>query len=300
VTERFENVEREFPSLSECVEYAQRLQAKEPYLFRGKRSDRYLTTPSMLERVRSDARLPDKCREEIEKRVSRLHEDLQEFLGLDPGLAWGFLQHYEMPTELLDLTSDPAVAAFFAAGGDVGSSGLFASIPIEKLGDADLQDLRNHPKAERPRRQSAFTFSHYRFRNLKAAECPDGIGIRWYRFKLQSRDKDVFGANHGLMDARTDLVAGVLQLLLDDYGKTNDWTAKWLADHVVAAPFITRAVGKDETGSLVVELVSAESAGMEYDEIVERFNNHRVWSNQFNDTQGYGGLRNLRSRGEAG
>jgi hypothetical protein len=89
-------------------------------------------------------------------------------------------------------------------------------------------------------------------------------------------------------------------LLLDHHGKTNDWTAKWLADHVVAAPFITRSVGKDATGSLVVELVSAESAGMEYDEIIERFNNHGVWSNQFSDTRGDGDLRNLRSRSEAG
>jgi hypothetical protein len=72
MVERFENVEREFSSLSECVEYAKRLQAKGPHLFRGERSDRYLTTPSMLERVRTDVRLPHKCREEIEKRVSRL------------------------------------------------------------------------------------------------------------------------------------------------------------------------------------------------------------------------------------
>lgn len=126
------------------------------------------------------------------------------------------------------------------------------------------------------------------------------LGIRWYRFKLQQRDKDAFGANYGLLDAHTDLVAGVLQLLLDDYGKTNDWTAKWLADHVVAAPFITRPVDKDETGSLVVELVSAESAGMEYNEIVERFNNHRVWSNQFPDSRGYSGFRNLKFLSEVG
>lgn len=300
MSERFENVEQEFASLTECVEHARRLQAMEPHYFRGERSDRYLTTPSMLDRVRGDVRLPDKCRDEIEKRVGRLHADVQEFLGLDPDLAMGFLQHYEMPTELLDLTSDPVVAAFFAAGGDVGSYGLLAAIPMTQLGDANVQDLRNHPKAVRPRRQSAFTFSHHHFHNLKANECIDKLGIRWYRFKLDSRDKDTFGVNHGLLDAHTDLVAGVLQLLLDDYGKTNDWTAKWLADHVVSAPFITRVVGKDETGSLVVELVSAESAGMEYDETIERFNNHRIWSNQFRDTRGYGGLSNLKWRGEAG
>ena len=300
MAERFERVEQDFSNLTECVEYAQRLQAEEPHLFRGEKSDRYLTTPSMLERVRTDLRLPPKCREEIEDRVSRLHEDLQEFLGLDPGLAMDFLQHYEMPTGLLDLTSDPAVAAYFAAGGDVGSSGLFASVPVKELVNVDLQDLRNHPKAERPRRQSAFTFHHNHFPNLKADECIEKLGIRWYRFKLQQRDKDAFGANYDLLDAHTDPVAGILQLLLDDYGKTNDWTAKWLADHVVAAPFITRPVDKDETGSLVVELVSAESAGIEYNEIVERFNNHRVWSNRFPDSRGYGGFRNLKFLSEVG
>ena len=99
----------------------------------------------------------------------------------------------------------------------------------------------------------------------------------------------------GLTQAGLDLTpppvgnVSTLQLLLDDCGKTNDWTAKWLADHVVAAPFITRKIDNNE-----LELVSTIAAGMEYDETLERFNNYRIWSNRYKDLRMSGGLKNLR------
>jgi hypothetical protein len=83
---------------------------------------------------------------------------------------------------------------------------------------------------------------------------------------------------------------------LDDYPKMNDWSAKWLADKVVAAPFVTRVVERAATGKAVVELCSAEDAGLEYDECVEWFNKHRYWSNQCHERRGSGGLANTRWR----
>ena len=153
---RFEDVDSvSFSGLQDCVAYCQQLNG---YLFRGESTDRYTTTTSMLTRVRNDRRRPPKARQEIERQVDRVHVDLQRFLHLDADLALGFLQHYEVPTRVIDLTANPMVAAFFASGGDEGSTGLFAAIPITKGKGATFTNLTNHPKANRPRWQAGFTY----------------------------------------------------------------------------------------------------------------------------------------------
>lgn len=292
--DRFSRVDADFPSLQACVDKVHELLRGQRLLFRGESTDRYLTTTPMLTRVRDDRMLPPKCRDAIEACVHRLHADLQEFLGMEPGLAMGFLQHYEAPTDLLDLTSDIQVAAYFASGGEVGAAGLLAIVPADLGSRVELQDLTNHPSANRPRRQRAFTFATNRFVDIKTSEAAAELGIRWYRFTLQQSDRVAFRQRNDLLDAHSDEVAGVIQLLLDSYPKTNDWAAQWLADHVVAAPFVTRPVGQDHDGTIIVELVSAEAAGLAYNEEVERFNNHRIWSNAYRDTRGTGGLANAR------
>ena len=294
--DRFEDTVKDFASLSDCIEFTQREFGGGPNLFRGERTDRFLTSPPMLERVRTDRSLPPGCRKAIEERVQRLHKDLQEFLDLDPNLAMGFLRHYEAPTDLLDLTSEPPVAAFFAAGGDVGTDGLLAVVPQSKRTEGAITDLRNHPKALRPRLQSAFTLNCAQYGDLKSKSCVSELGVQWYRFTLTNADKERYGSRRALLDAHTDPVAGVIQLLLDSYGKTNDWTADWLARHVVAAPFVTRIAGKDPSGMLLVQLVSLSEAEMEFDDAAERFNNGRIWSNRYNDTRGSGGLESWRMR----
>ena len=298
MTDRFENVTKTFPSLEECVSYAQENYGEDQFLFRGERSDRFLTTISMLERVRSDQKIHPQCRARIEERVQWLHRDLKKFLKLPAWLAKGFLQHYGVPTDLLDLTSSPTIAAYFAAGGPIGSDGLFAVIPRhQRPGLVDLRDLRWHPIANRAQRQSAFTFSSKKFRDLKSEECISELSVRWFRFTLQESDKALYAARDDFLDPHTDKVAGVIQLLLDDYGKTDDWTAQWLADHVAVAPFITSIVTRDKKGRPVdVELTAAEDAGFDYDVVLERVNNHRIWSCHFPDTRGHGGFANLRPR----
>lgn len=286
-----------FSSLSACVAFANSLEPRGAFLFRGESTDSYSTTPSMHARLDVDKTLPtEKCRTTVKDCVEWLHRDLQRFLGLPSDLALGFLQHYEAPTRMLDLTASAEVAAYFAANGEAGSHGLFAILPKAIARYGSLVDLTDHPKANRPRRQHAFTFQSPSVTNLKDPSFVRNAGIRWFRFKHSQAETDNWlenGDNHELMDASSDEVAGVVQLLLDSYGKINDRAAEWLANHVVAAPFITRLIAGSESGGGIVELVSAKAAELGFDSTIERFNNHRIWSNAFRDTRGQGGFQNL-------
>ncbi|WP_429322579.1 FRG domain-containing protein [Paraburkholderia sp. GAS448] len=291
---RYEPVVGEFPNLSACVKYARTLSSSEGYLFRGESSDRYCTTLSTHDRVVSDLRLPPKCRHAIEERVQWLHRDLQLFLGLPPDLAMGFLQHYEAPTKMLDLTTSPEVAASFAAGrGGDEAHGLFAVVPRSAVVSESLIDLSQHPKANRPRRQRALAFQSQKCPNLKEVNCVRDLGIRWYRFAHspdETKKWTKYAKEKELLDAHTDEVAGVLQLLLHSYEKTNDCAADWLANHVVAAPFVTKIVEVAVDGGLVIELVAP---GPDFDLAIERVNNRRIWSNAYPyDSPGQGGFRN--------
>jgi hypothetical protein len=257
----------------------------------------------MLQRVRQDPSLglPPKARKDIEALAEPLAKNLRDFMRMSEAEAWGFLQHYEFPTDRLDFTSAASIAAYFAAGAarpvPAGTKVLLAALEVAKArGKADLQDLRQHPKAERPRRQHAFTayVLDQPGIDLKSQAARQELGVKWFGCTVTSDDLTQFGGQHSILDAHTDMVAGVISLLLDDYPKMNDWSAKWLADKVVAAPFVTRVVGQAPTGEVVVELRSAEDAGLEYEELTERFNNHRFWSNQCQERRGSGGFANTR------
>jgi len=273
------------------------------WLFRGEPSVCYLATTSMLQRVRQDPslRLPPKARKDIEAIADPLAKNLGDFLGMDQAEAWGFLQHYEFPTDRFDFTAKASIAAYFATGATrpipAGTEVLLAALPVTKArAVADLKDLRHHPKAERPRRQHAFTLfvPGQPGIDLKSPATRKQLGVKWFKCTVTGADIAQFGGQGAILDAHTDMVAGVISLLIDGYPKMNDWSAKWLADHVVAAPFVTRAVGRAATGEAVVELCSAEEAGLKYEELVERFNNHRYWSNQCRERRGLGGLANTR------
>jgi len=290
-----EFIAKSFASLRDCVSYVRQEFVEEKFLFRGERTDRFSTTISALDRVDLNDRLPQKCREVIKQCVQHAHIELQEFLDLCPGLAMGFLQHYELPTKLIDFTSSTEVAAYFAAQGNVNSGGLFAVVPRDLESDlAEVQDLSKHSKATRAHRQRGFSVFSKRYKDLKSNDARSNLNIHWYQFFLTEDDKELFSGGDDLLDVCTDRMSGVVQFLIDDFGKMNDWSAKWLADHVVAAPFLSRVIKQDGMGRpTTIELASAGQTGFNYDILVERVNNYRIWSNVYPDVRGRGGFKNL-------
>ncbi len=172
------------------------------YLFRGE-SNNYPTTTSYMHRMKNCKTLPPEVKNTIEQVSIHVDVELQKLLQLDPGSSAGFLQHYGMPTEFLDLSSDLDVAAYFASGGATGNTGLLCVAPLKTVSrNSIVFDLRNHPKAARPRRQSAFALMHRRHIDIKDSDCISELDLVWMSFELQEQDiVQIREKQHHLLDA---------------------------------------------------------------------------------------------------
>lgn len=254
------------------------------YLYRGESYPYPTTTPSGY-RLNKDRSLPKVVRDSVQDIIRRLDLELQDWMHFNPMYSAGFLQHYGAPTQFLDVTSSLDVAAYFASGGKIGGIGLICVFPVEHVsGKAITVDLTNHPGAERARRQSAFAFYHRTHTDLKSATCINDLKLKWFSFSLMANDISLYHGRNNLVDAHTDRVAGVLQIILDGWPKMDDRVAKWLSEHIVPAPFVTKALdwyGPNQPRT--VELVPMSDASIAYDEEQERWKNYRKWSIAFDE-----------------
>jgi hypothetical protein len=164
---KFERAEEHFSSLEECVNHIRlnynpgaiiRVQTKDiesgeivscdvpAYLYRGEKGS-FPNTTSSMSRMKGDTHLSKHTKEVIENVVLKLDSELQELMQFSPMYSSGFLQHYGAPTELLDLTADLKVAAFFASEGRPGDTGLMCTFPVAVISKNSFTiDLRDHPR----------------------------------------------------------------------------------------------------------------------------------------------------------
>lgn len=251
------------------------------FLFRGE-SHAFPTTIPSMDRLLKTKSIPLITRNILKSQSERVDNELQKFLSPNSMLSAGFLQHYGMPTGLLDVTSDLDIAAYFASGGEVGESGLFCVLPVDVVAQhSTIIDLTQHPYAERPRRQSAYALWHRTHSDIKNVDCINNLDLQWFEFTLKLADVELFRSRQDILDAHTDKVAGILQLILEGYGKIDDIAARWLADRVATAPFVAKVIDYWDDAKKhprTIELVSCEEIGLSYDETRERENNYKKWS----------------------
>jgi hypothetical protein len=81
--------------------------------------------------------------------------DVEDY-SLDESHSYGLLQHYGMPTPIVDFTKDIRHAFAFAVSGSAGVARMAVMKPIEAHRVAGAVDFTGHPWAERAQRQAAF------------------------------------------------------------------------------------------------------------------------------------------------
>ncbi|XZF14582.1 FRG domain-containing protein [Chitinophagaceae bacterium MMS25-I14] len=301
--QKFNRADKSFDSLQECIAYVQLTYPENTttkikvidietgerfetfvsaYFYRGEEYA-YPTTVSSMQRLNDNAELAKEVKEKFKSVASRIDMELQEFSNLSPMYSAAYLQHYGLPTELLDITSSLEIAAYFASCGKIGDEGLLCVLPTQDIyTQSKIIDLTDHPSAERPRRQFAYGFFHDKFIDLKQADCVSTLKLKWFSFKLTEQDIKKFKVKEEILNAQTDKVAGMIQIIVDDFEKQEDEIAKWLSEKVVPAPFVAKIIDYWEhkpQQPKTVELISIQEAGMAYNADVERENNYKKWSN---------------------
>ena len=264
----FNSTVRSFESLASCVLWLQNLNKNHEFVFRGERTNKFETTSHTLGRVQNSNKLSGRNKEYIVDLSNQLCDEIAKFFELDEVNARGFVQHYEMPTTMFDVTYDPCIAASFAAQGIVGSVGLVGVFPIGGLNDiGTLSDLRHHEKAHRPKVQKAGAFNTEDKIDLKNESFLKSTRSFWVEFSLTVQDKYQYSNIDKLLNTHEDLTAGFLYLCIDERGEFNDRLARWLANTVTPGLVVLNSHGK---------LVSAAEANIKFDEGVLRENKYRI------------------------
>jgi hypothetical protein len=271
-----------------------------PFLYRGE-SGLYPETRSSLARLARDPVMSSRGFEQIMEITEAARAFLVQNWRFSELEASGFLQHYGLPTDWLDLTDDLSVAASFAGSLRVGQLGAMASLPTDRLvALGDVFDLSGRSIAVRPRRQHGWVFSSAAHRDLKQSSAIDGLGIRWRLFRMTADDVGIYGVNPELLDAHSDALAGVLQILIDSgswdphqrvrHARLADDAAHWLAARLEPAP-VTGVVVADDRGGTRIELRSADQAGIPFDREALRQSNYRTWSDRYEPSESSPELR---------
>lgn len=260
------------------------------FLFRGE-CGRFPETRASLERVRlSPGALADLqgLSEWLLRRLRELPDyQLSEFEAL------AALQHYGLPTMMLDFTANPRTAMVFAIRGskDIQDYGRICVLPTASYRKGlMISELGEHRWALRARRQEAFgvVSSGRPSPDLKSSDARTRWGIRWYEIKITEKDRQLSAARYSaLVDTDDDPTAGILRHHLieyvEEFGKLSDDLARWLVevDRIPIVPRVFKVLNLSEHEALTDHV--APNQIREFDEGHERDQTLRYLSKAYPD-----------------
>jgi hypothetical protein len=207
---------------------------------------------------------------------------------LDEHHATGLLQHYGVPTYVIDFTTHLGHAVTFAVmgGSDVGRLAVMPSRSFE-LAETVI-DLRNHRWAERPRRQQALgVIMPTQMPDLKSAAARARLNVSWFEFPVTEADRRELGANYARLTAvDDDPSSGFLRFHLTEYaerhGKMPPTIADWLLERIPIAPrrFVVREFENDRA----VVRFRARNSLPSFDERSEEQHSRQYWSSAYTES----------------
>lgn len=230
------------------------------FLFRGEASLQWHTTFSTMYRFERDETLTEAERKGIVAATQVLDQALQSF-GLHPMYSASLLQHYGLPTEVIDATASLDVAASFATYKNGGAPGRIYAYDVLALRQhAIIIDLKRIQFARRPRLQVGYCLFHRTEPDFKAKQLLETIGAKSYEFQGSAEDLVSFDRNAEIWgDAQKDPVSGLLHKIYHDVVLTQlafdaslmDRITSWIEQRIPWAPVPTKIV--EENGKRYAE-----------------------------------------------
>ena len=265
-----------------------------PYLFRGECGD-FATTVAAIHRpqtyrLRNGELLAPSDRERLLELITQtVRRFAEDDYALEDRYAIGLMQHYGLPTCVVDFTAHLGYAFSFAAAGrsDLGRVGV---LPLRRLPKDRVVDLTDHPWAERPRRQQAFgVIAPEGMADLKSRAVTSRLGFSWYEFPVSESDRRYFrGKTEALVGTSDDCTAGFLRHHMTEYveerGKVSPKLADWLLERVPIAPRCYVVETFDATERKVVVRHPLPNVLRDFDETREKESSRRYWSSAYRES----------------
>jgi hypothetical protein len=208
-----------------------------------------------------------------------LHQEREDLSRQD---AFALLQHYGMPSWIVDFTSDVGLAFAFAGHGkcDVGRLAVLSYVPKQA---GPIVELFAHPWAERAQRQAAYgvIMDPHDICDLKSVAVRNRLNIGWYEFRILPPEKELCESRvQELLRQPDDPSAGFLRYYITRYveafQKLSPTLTEWLLEHVVIAPYCC-IVAAHEGKEAVVYFRGSECLP-KFDRDVEIGWSRRYWS----------------------
>lgn len=260
------------------------------YLFRGECGVFPTTTDGgrrlQAEVLAGECRLSNTDVVQLGKLVFNLVELLcKEPYSLDRMGAMGLLQHYRLPTRMVDFTANLNYAFAFAVTG-TSSRGRVAVMPRapQRL---RIVDLMAHPWAERAQRQGAYAaVITDELADLKSEIARSRANIKWYEFPIVPSDRDHFKEMYQeLLRESDDASAGFLRFHITEYveafGKLSPILTEWLLEHIPIAPYCYLVEAYE--GKEVVVFHHGSDALPAFNKDAEAEHTRRYWSSAYVD-----------------
>ena len=180
---------------------------------------------------------------------------MQEDFGMNEMEALALMQHYGLPTPIVDFTCHLGHALTFAAHKET-SVARICILPYEAASRMlQVQNLTGHPRADRPLRQAAFcVITDQCLNDFKSPAVRQCLSLLWVQFPVTARDVAYFRQKYErLMSVVDDPTAGIIRRLIIEYvesrkRKFSPTLTDWLVKCVPMVPWcqMLRSVEGDE------------------------------------------------------
>ena len=179
--------------------------------------------------------------------------------------AKALLQHYGLPTELIDFTWRGGHAMAFAGAGDA-EFGRICVMPIgQKAASPLLADFSGHPWAHRAQRQRALgVIMPTGYEDLKSPKTRDRFGLTWIEFRISGPDREFLtNIYNGLTCLANDPSGGFVRHhiieYVEAYGKLSPNLTKWILDRQIPmTPRCYKVQGFESSDVIVTNAPPAE------------------------------------------
>jgi hypothetical protein len=253
------------------------------YLFRGE-CGQYPTTRASIARLRDCEGLSKadvvRLAQISDWIAARIREEREDLSWPD---AFALLQHYGMPSRIIDFTGDLGLAFAFAAYGK-SLTGRLAVVPYS----ACVLELFAHPWAERAQRQAAYGIvtDPFELNDLKADAARDRLNVKWYEFRISTDERQYCEKRvRELLREPNDSSAGFVRYYITRYveafGKLSEVLTEWLLKSVVIAPYCCLVAAHEEKEAIVY--FRGSDALPVFNKAAEAEWSRRYWSEAYDD-----------------